>query len=49
MKDFKSLGIGSLYEKKKLVLNELQTSLMFIFAKHPKFVFDMMCKVADIW
>ena len=27
-KDFKSLGIEFLYEKKKLILNELKTSLM---------------------
>ena len=28
MKDFKLSGIGSLYEKKKLILNEVKTNLM---------------------
>ena len=28
-KDFKSSGIGSLYEKYILILNEVKTSLMF--------------------
>ena len=32
MKYFKSLGIGSLYEKQFLILNELKTSLMFKFS-----------------
>ena len=30
-KDFKSLGIGSLYEKSFLILNEVKTSLMVTF------------------
>ena len=30
-KDFKALGIGSLYEKLFLILNELKTSLMISF------------------
>ena len=29
---FKSLGIGSLYERKFLMLNQLKTSLMFKFS-----------------
>ena len=40
-KDFKSLGIWSLYEKKFLNLNELKTSLM-LNAKFRKFYFDMV-------
>ena len=32
MKDFNSLGIGSLYGKKLLMLNELKTSLMLNFS-----------------
>ena len=40
-KDFKSLGIWSLFEKKFLNLNELKTSLMFN-AKFRKFYFDMV-------
>ena len=31
-KDFKSSGIGSLFEKELLVLNELKTSLMLKFS-----------------
>ena len=31
-KDFKSLGIGSLYEKQFLILNELKTSLTLKFS-----------------
>ena len=31
-KDFKSSGIGSLYEKEFLILNELKTSLMLKFS-----------------
>ena len=31
-KDFKWSGIGSLYEKKMLILNELKTSLMLKFS-----------------
>ena len=31
-KDFKSSGIGSLYEKKILILNELKISLMLKFS-----------------
>ena len=31
-KDFKSLRIGSLYEKQFLILNELKTSLMLKFS-----------------
>ena len=40
-KDFKSLGIWSLYEKKFLNLNELKTSLM-LNAKFRKFYFGMV-------
>ena len=32
MKDFKSLGTGSLYEKQFLVLNDLKTILMLKFS-----------------
>ena len=31
-KDFKALGIGSLYEKSFLILNELKTSFMLKFS-----------------
>ena len=52
-KDFKSLGIGSLYKTDFLILNELKSSLMLKFslqnsAYFQKFIFGMVRKVADI-
>ena len=46
-KDFKSSGIGSLYEKWFLILKELRTSLMlkYYLRKFRKFIFNMVRKV----
>ena len=48
MKDYKSSGTGSLYEKKFLILNELKTNLKLKFSLQKSLQsFDMVWKVAD--
>ena len=45
-KDFKSSGIGSLYEKQLLIFNELKTSLMLkFFLQNSLQSFESLCLI----